>query len=117
LALCWMAAVRRHSRKLHSAAILAVVLISFASWFAVRTWLLTGDPGYPQTAAYSVHVPKAVHSLRGVIQRYAGSIVNAHFAGKIMFPSPTENPLGMALIMLMPAWFAGGLPRNRNWWI
>lgn len=117
LAVLWLMALWKQPRKLAAGLLVLGVFAGFATWFAIRTWLLTGDPAYPETLRHSVQFPGRVHNASDLALRYLRSISTSQFAGKTMFESPTENPMGMAFVLFAPVWILGGIPKRPAWWI
>jgi hypothetical protein len=101
----------------------AVVLFGLtAPLYPVRTWLLTGNPVFPESASRATTPSALSTDQNDWIRRIATAPWVLHFAGKPAFESPTQNPMGVMLPVLLPAllwsarvpgagalkWFTGG---------
>lgn len=82
-----------------------VLFVLTAPIYPVRTWLATGNPVFPESASRATqpsHVSRAPDYL---ILRIVRAPWRVHFEGKLSFESPTQNPMGVMLPVLLPAVF------------
>jgi hypothetical protein len=88
---------------------LAVCLFAAAGLFwHVRTYLLTGNPVFPEGTARAAHTPNQDHvaSRSGPLRRYATLPWYLQFHGEKAFESASANPLGILLFLFAPALLA-----------
>ena len=107
LALLFLHALVRQRAPLRQAVVLIAVFLCFGLFWHARTWILTGNPIYPQTAAVAVQP----------VARYQGSVWSnlilpylrfprrVFFEGQRYFESPLNQPLGIMLALFAPFWF------------
>ena len=86
---------------------LLMILVFAASglfWHA-RTWMLTGNPVYPNSQGQATHALVKEHRdpLTGAFIRYSRLPWNLLFHGEKAFESPSPSPLGMFCLFLLPA--------------
>jgi hypothetical protein len=68
---------------------------------------LTGNPLYPESVSRVAPATAGeTHSnpWTGPLVRYAQTIWEAHFDGQFAFEGPLRTPLGIVLVMFLPAW-------------
>jgi hypothetical protein len=99
-------------------ALVAVIFVCSGLYWQTRTYLLTGNPLYPEGGASATESKTAVgHPELSRLDRlrlYATIPWTVHFRGLFAFESPSENPIGFALVAFFPLlWWRGG-PQNRG---
>jgi Dolichyl-phosphate-mannose-protein mannosyltransferase len=93
--------LRREPGKFGRAAALAAVVLLLGMFWEARAYLATGNPFFPQKTGIAVRIGQK----RGPRQRWVRLIevpYALHFHGKRNFQSPTQNPLGIVLLLLAP---------------
>jgi hypothetical protein len=109
----WLIAVWRHEQRWLAAGGLAAILLLFGSFSMARTYLATGNPFHPAAASASVKVGYRASGADSVA-RFVRLPWLLHFAGKRYFETSSDNPVGVATIVLAPALFA--IPGRRRSW-
>lgn len=71
--------------------------------YPVRTWALTGNPVFPESASRATSPTHPSRSLNSHGLRIVSAPWRVHFEGKRFFESPTQNPVGILLPLLLPA--------------
>ena len=101
---CW----RHENRKLRVIALSILLFAASGLFWHLQTFLLTGNPVYPEGPQRAAHSPVQEHSatLADYARRYATIPWYLQFQGNKAFESPTANPLGMFLFLFLPALFA-----------
>ena len=115
VALFLYAAVSR-KRWIRATLLLGAVLVVSGTFWQTRTFLLTGNPVYPEGAFRVIATSVVVHhdSFTGSIWRYVSVPWEVLWAGQHSFESPLLNPSGIVLLVLAPVWiFARRFKRNR----
>ena len=97
-------AVWRQPRRWRAAALVAVVFLLFGAFWAVRTYLLTGNPVFPENTQRAVSGAAMQHgaSLFDKAARYAKLPWVILFDGSKTFESPLRNPAGILLFAFFP---------------
>jgi hypothetical protein len=101
---CMYSLRRQPWRFSRSVSLAAVVLVLGLCWPA-RTYLATGHPFFPVSSS------DTVTSLNQTNAQRLLAAVDTHFHGRDQFESPTQNPMGIALLLLAPLWL---IPRPRG---
>jgi hypothetical protein len=96
----------RQPKKILRGASLAAIVLGFGSLWQARAYLATGNPFFP---ASSHHALQNLANLPWL----ASIAYDAHFHGKAHFESPTQNPLGIVLLLLAPLCL---IPRPGTTW-
>jgi hypothetical protein len=95
-------ALWRQPRKLSRAASLAAVVLVLGMFWEARAYLATGNPFSPASS------PEVVQGRQSRLKRRLLRLMDApyavHFHGKANFQSPTQNPMGIVLLLLAPLW-------------
>jgi hypothetical protein len=82
----------------------AVALFALtAPIYQVRTWRATGNPVFPESSSRATNPSYVSRTADQVALRIALAPWRLHFEGKPFFESPTQNPMGMMLPVLLPA--------------
>ena len=104
LGLLYLAAAWREPRRWRAVAALALVLVAFGLEWHVRTYLLTGNPLYPETFHRgTTMLPTAPGLSRAErLLRFLTLPYRVHFLGRRFFESPSDNPAGVALVFFAP---------------
>lgn len=104
-------------------AVLAATFAAFGLLWQLRTWALTGNPVYPRRLTDSVEVSLMRSDIpeQQEVTSYLAWPWQVHFAGWKPFHSFTPTPLGVALVVFLPAWILlrrrPGSKRERICWI
>ena len=85
-----------------------VLFVLTAPVYQVRTWRATGNPVFPESSSRATNPSYTSRNADRVASRVAKAPWRLHFEGKPYFESPTQNPLGMMLPVLLPAVLWGG---------
>jgi 4-amino-4-deoxy-L-arabinose transferase-like glycosyltransferase len=109
-ALAVAAGLWREPRKFRRIALVGATLVVFGCIWSARAYVGTGDPFSPAGAERAVRHSGSRPGHRA-LDRILQSAYNTHFRGKLNFQSPSENPMGIALLSLLPLWF---IPRARQ---
>ncbi len=85
--------------------LLVVILLSGTLW-QTRTFLLTGNPVYPEGVGLAVNATFAEHhdTPIGVLKRYLTLPWRTLWEARDSFESPLKNPSGIVLLVLGPVW-------------
>jgi hypothetical protein len=89
-------------RLLHVTSLGAIVLALGLIWQA-RAYVGTGNPFFPLTAQEQIK-GRRNRMRRARWVQFVAAPYDVHFNGKANFQSPTENPLGILLLLLAPLW-------------
>ena len=102
LLVLWAVAIWRQPMRRVAAADLAAVCLLFGSFSMARTYLVMGNPVYPASPSSSV---EWLHSVTGLdrLGRFARIPWALHFDGQRHFETSSNNPMGVAAIVLLPA--------------
>ncbi len=115
LALLYLEAVRHRPRPWRLAASLTLIFVTFGLFWHVRTFLLTGNPIYPQGLQSATQQWPPLRGTRSPLPLlYLEYPWIVHFAGRMSFESPSSNPCGIFLIVFCPLWFLVR-GRSRQW--
>ncbi len=87
--------------RLLAAAVALFVLT--APIYPIRTWRLTGNPAFPESASRATKPTYSNKTPVSIVLGYLGKPWLVHFEGKAYFESPTQNPMGVMLPVLLPA--------------
>ncbi|MBL8240578.1 MAG: DUF2029 domain-containing protein [Bryobacterales bacterium] len=98
-------------RRLRTFLAVAAVFLAFGTFSLLRTYVLTGNPLYPENATRTVDISVVTHPYQSAserVMRYAGIPWLLHFDGQRAFESSSPNPMGFWLVFFVPvclAWF------------
>jgi hypothetical protein len=99
-------ALWRQPRKFSRAASIAAIVVALSLMWEARAYLATGNPFFPFYAG------TALQRNEGRLNHRMAKLLtvpyDVHFHGKRNFQSPTQNPMGIVLLLLAPLWL---LPR------
>jgi hypothetical protein len=96
-------ALWQSSRRVRMALAFMLILAASGLYWHVRTFLLTGNPVYPERMGQSVEsVGKHVNPKLGRIARLWEVPWRAHFDGQRAFQSPLPNPVGLIFLAFLP---------------
>ena len=104
---------RQPNKRFSRAISLAALVLLLGSLWQVRAYLGTGDPFAPAGIGKATEVE--VRTARRGHGQSLLTAYNAHFNGRRYFQSPTQNPLGIVLLILAPLWLIprpSGSPRR-----
>jgi hypothetical protein len=93
----------RQPKTFSRVAALAAVVILLGTFWQVRAYLATGNPISPATTGTMEARAEARTARRGR-EMWVLTAYNAHFRGRRNFQSPTQNPVGILLLLLAPLW-------------
>jgi hypothetical protein len=93
----------RHHSRVRTAAVLCFILAATGLGSYLVNWRRTGNPVYPEVVSSSVTSRLRRVTIAQQAWRYIRLPWRAHFRGRLHFESPTENPMGLALIAFAPA--------------
>jgi hypothetical protein len=102
------------SNKFSRAVSLAAVVLVLGLFWEVRAYLATGNPFSPSNSRDAVR-SRRKGSKRGRLVTITKTAYDVHFHGKPHFQSPTQNPIGIVLLLLAPLWLIPrpiGTPRR-----
>ena len=109
----------RQPRKFRRAASLAAVVLALGLIWEARAYLATGNPFFPSDSRAALQGRRA--RKEGRLKRRLVRLMNVayalHFHGKKSFQSPTQNPMGIVLLLLAPLWLIprpSGKPRRNE---
>ena len=117
--ICFVAAWRQ-SQRLKAFAGLAALIVLVGGMWAARTYLLKGDPTYPEAVTRAVgHGGQAGAVSRFI--RYPAILYQTHFMSRVHFESPSNNAMGVCLLLFLPVWFlvkrvSGNEQVRYVWW-
>jgi hypothetical protein len=97
-------ALWRQPNKLGRAASLAAVVLVFGLLWQARAYVGTGNPFSPAHSREAVQ-GRGNHLTHHRLRRLVVSSYSVHFRGRSHFQSPTQNPVGIVLLLLAPLWF------------
>ncbi len=101
--ICFVAAWRQ-SQRLKAFAGLAALIVLVGGMWSARTYLLKGDPTYPEAVTRAIsHGGQA--SAMSRFTRYPQIVYQTHFLSRIHFESPSNNAMGVFLLLFLPIWF------------
>jgi 4-amino-4-deoxy-L-arabinose transferase-like glycosyltransferase len=103
LAVLYAYAAMRQPRPVRALAKLAAIFLVFGTFWLGRTWLLMGNPAYPFSPEAAVSARNATHWWNLAI-RSLRLPWDVHFNGRRYFESPLDQPMGIALVLFVPAW-------------
>jgi hypothetical protein len=95
---------RQHVRVRAGLKLLFVVLI-FAFFWHIRTYLLTGNPVYPEYASRTIEFgqPTAVRGYAFNPWRYSTILIDSQFNGdRAIYEGPLRSPMGIFLLAFLP---------------
>src|SRR5207248_1974699 len=100
-------AASRQARPLLALGKLLMVFLGFGLFWHARTWLATGNPVYPShTADAATDFAISHHNALwyDVVLRHLQLPWDLHFRGRTHFESPSDYPMGIALVVFAPVW-------------
>jgi hypothetical protein len=100
----------RQPNKFSRAASLAAIVLVLGLLWEARAYLATGNPFSPSNSSDTVPT-RRTRDGRNRWLRAAYAPYSVHFHGKERFPSPTQNPMGIVLVLLAPLLL---IPRPRS---
>ena len=106
LGLLYLHALWRRPRWFRKGLILASIFVVFGLCWQVRTFVLTGNPVYPARLQAAVE-PLRPNAVRPPQWRRIPHIRIpwvVHFEGSDAFESPSNNPMGVFLVLFAPLW-------------
>ena len=104
LAVFYVLAAWRQSKRLRAMASLAAIFLVFGLFWYARAWLLTGNPVYPWRLGTAVSWAAGTTGQSSAALRYLELPWQLHFEGQKYFASPLANPLGMFFALFAPVW-------------
>lgn len=93
----------REPRKWSRAVSLAAVVLVFGLLWQVRAYVATGNPFAPANSG-EVARGRGNQLEHHRLRRIMNTVYDVHFRGQANFQSPTQNPLGIVLLLLGPLW-------------
>ena len=117
LAVLFALAVWKQPRRLRAALAVAAAFIAFGLYWHVRTFVLTGNPLYPEslhrgaTTMHNTHGAPLPPLTRNPVLRYARIAWMSQFHGRSLFESPLAAPMGILLVVCGPVWLL--TPRHK----
>lgn len=104
LALMFTYAICRQPRRWRAALLVLVVLACTGFFWHVSTYLLTGNPIFPEGVRKAVHggLHEHTRTVVDVLKRYFTMPWHLIFQGQGAFESPTPNPVGIFLFLFAP---------------
>jgi hypothetical protein len=104
LGLFYLSVAWRQARRWRALAALVLVFAAFGLEWHVRTYVLTGNALYPETFHRGTTVLPGAPGLGRAdrVLRFLAVPYLVHFLGRKAFESPSDNPAGVALIVLAP---------------
>ncbi len=93
--------LRREPARFRRAASLAAVVVVLGLFWDARAYLATGNPFFPQNSGIAVRIGQKRGPSQSLM-RLIDAPYRLHFHGKRNFQSPTQNPLGIVLLLLAP---------------
>jgi|HubBroStandDraft_6_1064221.scaffolds.fasta_scaffold121737_1 hypothetical protein len=100
----------RQPNKFSRAAALAAVVLGLGLFWEARAYLATGNPFSPSNLS-DARSGQRTGATRKRSLRLLEAAYDVHFHGKFRFSSPTQNPMGITLLLLAPLWL---IPRPRG---
>jgi len=98
--------LRRAPLRARQVVALAAIFVGLGLYWHIRTWILTGDPLYPESASSAVRSTTASgHPHLSRLDRaklYLSFPWRIHFQGLHAFESPSSNPVGFFLVAFLP---------------
>jgi hypothetical protein len=110
-------AIWKQPRRLRAALVVAAAFVVFGLYWHVRTFVLTGNPLYPEslhrgaTTMHRSHGAPLPAFTRNPVMRYARIAWMNQFHGRSLFESPLAAPVGILLFVCWPAWLL--TPRHK----
>lgn len=106
IGLLYLHAARKQQQKIRAALSLLAIFCAFGLFWHARTYLLTGNPVYPEHALTSISRSVSHRGSFGLPPglRWASLPWELHFDGSSAFESPSANPLGIFLFVFIPLW-------------
>jgi len=86
--------------------LLAAAVVMFALTapvYQIRTWRATGNPVFPESSSRATIPSYSSPTANRIAERVVLAPWRVHFEGKPHFESPTQNPMGIMLPVLLPA--------------
>jgi hypothetical protein len=99
----------RQPNKFSRAASLAAVVLVLGLFWEARAYLATGNPFSPSDLRDTPPSGPTRDRHRWLLA--ANAAYDVHFRGKAHFESPTQNPMGIVILLLAPLWL---IPRPRG---
>lgn len=103
----------RQPHRISRAVLLAGIVVVFGSFWLARAYVQTGNPIAP-ASPHVLRTRAETLATAGKDTSWLLAPYNVHFHGQRNFQSPTQNPVGIVLLLLAPLWLirrAGG----SNW--
>ena len=118
--ICFVAAWRQTQRLKAFAGLAALIVVVGGMW-ATRTYLLKGDPTYPEAVTRAVSHGGQTEAVSARFTRYPKLLYQSHFLSRIHFESPSNNAMGVFLLLFLPVWFlvkrvSGNEQVRYVWW-
>ena len=88
--------------RLRAGALALALFAAVALGWYLRTWIAKGDPTYPESLGRVANPAFRLPTWTAYALRYVLLPYRLHFHGRENFESPTDNPLGFALVFLSP---------------
>jgi hypothetical protein len=88
-------------KRIRTLAAVAALFLALGTFSLVRTYVLTGNPLYPENASRTVDVSVVNHPYQSTgerVMRYVGIPWLLHFDGQRAFESSSPNPMGFWLV-------------------
>lgn len=95
----------REPRRFTRVVLLAALVLVVGSFWQVRAYLATGNPFFPfRPISFSKAAIRPVANRRKLWQwsQMISTVYDVHFRGKPHFESPTQNPVGIVLLLMAP---------------
>ncbi len=96
-------ALWRQPKTFSRVAAMAAIVIVFGLLWQARAYLATGNPFSPANPREEVR-GRPNRLRRRPLFRLMDTPYDVHFRGKASFQSPTQNPMGIVLLLLAPLW-------------
>ncbi len=105
LGLLYLWHLKRLAKPWATLALMAALFALPAAFWLGRAFVETGNPVYPSRTAKAVRaLPSIMGKRYPKPTRWAQYPWVSHFEGRGVFESPTNNPYGFALLLVLPAW-------------
>lgn len=105
IGLLYLHALWRQPRRWFPAARLAAIMLCVGCFWLARAYMLTGNPVHPERLSRTVETGNLRRPARfGRLERAVRVPWMVHFDGSRAFESVLPNPMGFALVLLLPAW-------------
>ena len=94
------------TRWIRALLLVGAMLLLFGTFWQIRTYLLTGNPVFPEGTGLALNANFVEHheSGTGVLKRYGSVPWRVLWDAQGSFESPLRNPSGIALLALAPVW-------------